>query len=115
MTDIQNFVFEDGFTVCSAWDKLKDLRRKLGAGSEDAKKTYSDAALFLILSRALPKSFGHTVDGLDLHVEMSVEEKIKHLEAKELKLQYDHESAHLARGPSYVPPHRRSNWNRRES
>ncbi|KHJ32231.1 hypothetical protein EV44_g3101 [Erysiphe necator] len=85
MTLIQTFTIGD-MSIINAWDKLKDFRRKLCAADPEAKDTYRDRALLLILIRALPKDFTSTIDTLDAQPDLSVEEKLKRLQTKESRL-----------------------------
>ncbi|KHJ32862.1 hypothetical protein EV44_g4333 [Erysiphe necator] len=85
MTLIQKFTIGD-MSIINAWDKLKDLRRKLCTADPEAKDTYRDRVLLLILIRALPKDFTSTIDTLDAQPDLSVEEKLKRLQIKESRL-----------------------------
>lgn len=85
MTLIQTFTIGD-LSIIDAWDKLKDFRRKLCAADPEAKDTYRDRALLLILIRALPKEFTSTIDTLDAQLDLTVEEKLKRLQTKESRL-----------------------------
>jgi gag-polypeptide of LTR copia-type len=86
MTKIQTFTLDDGSTIIGAWDKLKGYRRKLGAADPEAKGAYTDRSLLLVLTRALPKDYKTMINSLDIQTELTVDEKIKHLEAKEMRL-----------------------------
>ncbi|KAI0992054.1 hypothetical protein K3495_g16132, partial [Podosphaera aphanis] len=88
MTAIQTFSFgmENASTIATAWDKLKDFRRKLINANSKLKETYPDEGLFLVLIRALPSSYGSTVDTLNILLGMSIDEKLKHLQEKERRL-----------------------------
>src|SRR5438045_7349371 len=44
-----------------SWDKLKDYRRKLSAADQEAGKIYSDAAMYLILTRSLSTDYKPTI------------------------------------------------------
>jgi hypothetical protein len=57
MTKIQTFVVDEDKGSFVAWAKLKEYHREVIAADSNLKATYSDAALFLILSRSLPSSF----------------------------------------------------------
>src|SRR4029077_6994353 len=117
MTKIQTFTLDDGSTIIGAWDKLKGYRRKLGAADPEAKGAYTDRSLLLVLTRALPKDYETMIDSLDIQTELTVDEKIKHLEAKEMRLKegIDQERAHVAfrKGGKYVPPQRRGSQDSR--
>lgn len=113
MTMIQTFTFETDSTIIGAWDKLKGYRRKLGAADENARNAYNDSALLLVLIRSLPKEYETTVDTLNAQSSLTVEAKLKHLEAKQIRLQRE-EQAHPASevkskygSGKYVPPQRR--------
>lgn len=111
MTMIQNFTYQPAaqpeMTIIEAWDKLKEYRRHLGAANAKAKDIYNDDALLLILTRALPEEYRNVIDILHIQTNLSIEDKIKHLQAKELRLQDNVEHANIARGGRYIPPHRR--------
>jgi len=51
-------------TIMGSWDKLKGYRHKLEAADANAKSTYNNAALLLVLTRSLPKKFETTIDTL---------------------------------------------------
>ena len=112
MTKIQMFTFGADNTIVGAWDKLKDYRSKLGAADLNAKNAYNDLALLLVLVRALPKEYETTIDTLNAQSTLTVDDKLKHLEAKQMRLQQDEEHAHPAfkiksKSNKYVPPHQR--------
>ncbi|RKF65444.1 hypothetical protein GcM3_121020, partial [Golovinomyces cichoracearum] len=96
LTVIQTFDFSQYDTVTQACDKLKQFRRKLGAANPDMKNAYTDQALFLVLTRSLPQEFVSTIDGIDVQVSMTVDEKLQHLEAKELRIKSTNEAAHAS-------------------
>src|SRR4030088_623869 len=113
MTKIQTFQFEEDATIIGSWDKLKDFRRKLTAADANLKNTYNDEALFLILSRSLPTEYATTIDTLAIQSTMSVDDKLKHLEAKEVRVQEqtakEHAHAAFKSSNKYRPPQRRYN------
>jgi hypothetical protein len=78
--------------------QAKDFRCKLTAADANLKNTYNDEALFLILSRSLPTEYATTIDTLAIQSTMSVDDKLKHLEAKEVRVQEQtaKEHAHAA-------------------
>ncbi|RKF79394.1 hypothetical protein GcM3_056044, partial [Golovinomyces cichoracearum] len=94
LTAIQTFDLNQYHTVTQAWYKLKQFRRKLGAANPDMKNAYTDQALFLVLTRSLPQEFISTIDIIDVQVSMTVDEKLKHLEAKELRIKSTSEASH---------------------
>ncbi|RKF80004.1 hypothetical protein GcM1_197016 [Golovinomyces cichoracearum] len=96
LTAIQTFGFSQYDSVTQAWDKLKQFRRKLGAASPDLKNAYTDQALLLVLTRSLPQEFVSTIDGIDVQTSMTVEEKLQHLRAKELRMKSTSEAAHAS-------------------
>lgn len=110
MTLIQTFTFQPPsqpeMTIMEAWERLKEYRRKLGAANPAAKDMYKDDSLFLILTRSLPTEYASTLDGLDIQEGMTVDTKIKHLQAKELRLK-EYEQAHFARRKQgkWIIPH----------
>jgi hypothetical protein len=86
MTKIQTLQFEEDATIIGSWDKLKDFRRKLAAADANLKNTYNNEALFLILSRSLPTEYATKIDTLAIQSTMSVDDKLKHLKAKEARI-----------------------------
>jgi hypothetical protein len=110
MTKIQTFTFESGSTITSAWDKLKDHRRKLAAAKPSARNAYDDDALLLVLIRALPTEYKVTFDTLNAQRSLAVDERLQTLEAKHADIQ-EEEHAHPAfrvkkHDSKYVPPQR---------
>jgi hypothetical protein len=95
-------------TIIEAWDKLKEYHTKIGAADQAAKSAYQDTELFLRLIRSLPVDYQGVIDALDIHVSLTIEDKIKYLRAKELRLHNVSEQAHIARGPKYNRLHHRS-------
>jgi Reverse transcriptase (RNA-dependent DNA polymerase)/gag-polypeptide of LTR copia-type len=93
MTKIQMFTFESGSTITSAWDKLKDHRRKLAAAKPSAGNAYDDDALLLVLIRALPTEYKVTIDTLNAQRSLTVDERLQTLEAKYADIQ-EEEHAH---------------------
>ncbi|RKF82541.1 hypothetical protein GcM1_170006 [Golovinomyces cichoracearum] len=73
-----------------------DETRKLGAAGPDMKNAYTGQALLLVLTRSLPQEFVSTIDEIDVQTSMTVEEKLQHLEAKELKMKSTSEAAHAS-------------------
>jgi hypothetical protein len=54
------------------------------AADADTNRAYKDSALLLILTRSLPKRFGTTIDTLNAQLNLTVEQKLKFLEEKEV-------------------------------
>ncbi|KAG9384357.1 hypothetical protein A1F94_003904 [Pyrenophora tritici-repentis] len=54
-----------------------------------ATATYKDSALLLVLIRSLPKEFKTTIDTLNAQLNLTVEQKLKFLEEKEVRDQQD--------------------------
>jgi hypothetical protein len=111
MTSIQTFTYEkEGGGITASWDRLKDYRRKLVNANAGMSSTYPDEALLLILIRSLPSSYSSTVDTLNIQTTLSVDDKLKFLEEKEIRLNEEtDEHGHAAfRARKYVPPHQRS-------
>ncbi|PWO17091.1 nuclear pore complex protein Nup107, partial [Pyrenophora tritici-repentis] len=50
---------------------------------------YKDSALLLVLIRSLPKEFKTTIDTLNAQLNLTVEQKLKFLEEKEVRDQQD--------------------------
>ncbi|POS81982.1 hypothetical protein EPUL_006334, partial [Erysiphe pulchra] len=96
LTAIQTFDFSQYGSIVLAWDKLKEFRRKLGVANPDMRNAYSDAALFLVLTRSLPEEYTSTIDSLDVQTVLTVDEKLKHLEMKELRLKASVDNAHAS-------------------
>jgi hypothetical protein len=112
MTGIQTFTFDPESTIVGSWEKLKDYRRKLVLADADTNGAYKDSALLLILIRSLPKRFGTTIDTLNAQLSLTVEQKLKFLEEKEVRDQQDTNEQALPafrKAHKYVPPHKRGN------
>ncbi|KAI1516726.1 Retrotran-gag-2 domain containing protein [Pyrenophora tritici-repentis] len=112
MTRIQKFTFNPGNTIVGSWEKLKDYRRKLVAADADTNGAYKDSALLLVLIRSLPKEFKTTIDTLNAQLNLTVEQKLKFLEEKEVRDQQDANEKALPafrKTEKYVPPYRRRN------
>jgi Reverse transcriptase (RNA-dependent DNA polymerase)/gag-polypeptide of LTR copia-type len=115
--ELHDFSWNEKYTIIDAWNKLKELRRKIIAAKPTAKGQYDEEALFLILVSALPDQYQSTVDTLNIQSNLSVDDQLKHLQNKEerlrLKTEDADESAHAAqareRGARYPhkAPHRR--------
>ena len=114
LTNIQTFEFDNNSTIMGSWDKLKGYRRKLGAADANAKSSYNDAALLLVLTRSLPKKFKTTIDTLSAQSSLTVDDKLKHLEEKESRTSNNTEQARAAtrvRTDKYTIPNRRRSEN----
>jgi len=112
MTRIQTFTFDSESTIIGSWEKLKDYRRKLVSADADTNGAYKDSALLLVLTRSLPKRFGTTIDTLNAQLNLTVEQKLKFLEEKEIRDQQDANEQALPafrKAHKYVPPHKRGN------
>ena len=107
MTKLQTFEFEEGSTIMAAWDKLKDYHQKLSTADQEAGKIYSDAAMYLILTRSLSTDYKPTISTLKIQATLSVEEKLKHLEEQEMSIKEDteHGLAAFKKSSKYIPPH----------
>ncbi|KAA8618348.1 hypothetical protein PtrV1_07777 [Pyrenophora tritici-repentis] len=71
-----------------------------------------DSALLLVLIRSLPKEFKTTIDTLNAQLNLTVEQKLKFLEEKEVRDQQDANEKALPafrKTEKYVPPYRRRN------
>lgn len=97
--ELNNFEFTSELTIMDAYNKLKEIRRKIVSAKPSAKGQYDDEALLLILISALPKVYQSTVDSLSINNDLPVDEQLKHLESKEERLRFapDNEHAHAAR------------------
>lgn len=80
---IQSFVFDEVEGVDAAWETLRQYRRKLISVNPNIRHTYPNVGLLMLLMKKLPESYQTTVDGLHLHDNLSVEEKVMHLVEKE--------------------------------
>ena len=76
---------------------------------------YSDPALFLVLTRVLPPEYATTIDTLDIQTQLSVDDKLKHLIAKENRLENNLEHANIAKSSRYISPFRRERSSSAES
>ena len=98
--ELHDFSWNDKFTVIDAWNKLKEIRRKIIAAKPSAKGQYDDESLLLILTSALPDSYQSTVDTLNVQTNLTVDDQLKHLQNKEERLglgtNSDKESGHAA-------------------
>ncbi|KAI1005001.1 hypothetical protein K3495_g3214 [Podosphaera aphanis] len=108
MTMIQNFNFDEVSGIDDCWEKLKEFRRKLVSADISLQNMYPDSALFLVLTQTLPSEYKATKDGLRLHKNMSIEDKLRELAKVENDLKRE-ENAHAAveKTGKYLPPHRR--------
>ncbi|KAI0994162.1 hypothetical protein K3495_g14020, partial [Podosphaera aphanis] len=108
MTLIQNFKFDEVSGIDGCWEKLKELRRKLVSADISLKNMYPDSALFLVLTQTLPSEYKATKDGLRLHKDMLIEDKLRELAEVENDLKRE-ENAHATvdKTGKYLPPHRR--------
>ena len=79
MTKLQTFQLDESKGLDHAWIKLKQYRRKAIAADSNLKNTYSDNALFLILTRALPDSYKPITRGFITQPNLGIEEKLKML------------------------------------
>lgn len=52
--ELYSFVWNDSLTIIDAWNKLKDIRRKIIAAKPLARAQYDDNSLMIILTTALP-------------------------------------------------------------
>jgi hypothetical protein len=89
MTRIQTFIFDSESSIVGSWEKLKDYRRKLVSADVDPNGAYKDSALLLILIRSLPMRFRTTIDTLNAQLNLTVEQKLKFLEEKEVRDKQD--------------------------
>ena len=78
----------------------------------DTNGAYKDSALLLILIRSLPRRFETTIDTLNAQLSLTVEQKLKFLEEKEVRDKQDPNEQALPafqKAQKYVPPHKRDN------
>ena len=119
--ELHDFSWNDKFTVIDAWNKLKEIRRKIVAAKPSAKGQYDDESLLLILTSVLPDSFQSTVDTLNVQTHLTVDDQLKHLQNKEERLglssDNDKESGHAAhaRGKGIRTKRTRNFFERRKS
>ena len=110
MTKIQTFTFSPESTIVGSWEMLKDYRRKLVAADAAFNGVYQDSALLLVLCRSLPESFTTTIDTFNAQLNLTVKQKLKFLEEKEIRnKQKADEQAHAAfrKTDKYIPPQKR--------
>lgn len=110
MTKIQTFTFSPESTIVGSWEMLKDYRRKLVAADPAFNGAYQDSALLLVLCRSLPEAFTTTIDTFNAQLNLTVKQKLKFLEEKEIRNQQKaDEQAHAAfrRTDKYIPPQKR--------
>lgn len=106
---IKIFSFDDtpDMTIIGAWDKLKDLRWKLLFADASAGALCMDKSLFQSLTLFLPDEYKVIINIIRVvSSTLSINDKIKHLQVKEAEIQNSGDSAYLAKGKKYVPPHR---------
>lgn len=84
--ELNNFEFTGDLTINDAWNKLKDLRRKIIAAKPTSKGQYDDESLMLILTNSLPNQFQSVIDDLNINSNLSIDDQLKHLESKEERL-----------------------------
>jgi len=72
--DLNNFTWSENLTITDAWNKLKELRRKISSSKPSAKGQYDDEALMLILTTALPQPYQSTIDSLNINTSLSVDD-----------------------------------------
>jgi hypothetical protein len=78
----------------------------------DTNRAYKDSALLLVLIRSLPPNFRTTIDTLNAQLNLTVEQKLKFLEEKEVRDKQDTNEQALPafrKAQKYVPPHKRGN------
>ncbi|KAG9384292.1 hypothetical protein A1F94_006203 [Pyrenophora tritici-repentis] len=72
------------------WFRRNKVKLKGRKSSMSARKSaYKDSALLLVLIRSLPKEFKTTIDTLNAQLNLTVEQKLKFLEEKEVRDQQD--------------------------
>jgi hypothetical protein len=76
------------------WDKLKGYYHKLEATDTEAKNAYTDKSLLLILTRALLKDYKTIINSLNIQTRLTMDEKLKHLEVKKMRLKEDTDREH---------------------
>jgi hypothetical protein len=87
MTKIQTFTFNPENKIVGSWETLKDYRRKLVAADALFNEAFQDSALLLVLCRSLPESFTTTIDTFNAQLNLTVKQKLKFLEEKEIRTQ----------------------------
>ena len=85
MTRIQTFTLDSESTIIGSWEKLKDYRRELVAAHADNNGAYKDSSLLLIHVRSLPMRSRTTIDTLNAQLNLTVEQKLKLQEEKEVR------------------------------
>lgn len=66
---------------------LKDYRRKLVTADAMFKVAFQDSALLLVLCRSLPESFTTTIDIISAQHNLTIMQKLRYLEEKEVRNQ----------------------------
>jgi hypothetical protein len=97
--ELHDFTWNNNFTIIDAWNKLKEIRRKIIAAKPLARTQYDDDSLMLILTTVLPDQYQSTVDTLNIQADLSIDDQIKHLQNKEERLGLgtdERESGHAA-------------------
>ena len=118
--ELHDFSWDDKFTVVDAWNKLKEIRRKIVAAKPSAKGQYDDESLLLILTSVLPDLYQSTVDTLNVQTHLTVDDQLKHLQNKEERLglsaEHSKESGHAAymRGGGTRTKRSRTSFRQRE-
>ncbi|KAI1000195.1 hypothetical protein K3495_g8003 [Podosphaera aphanis] len=99
MTRIQTFTFDEDKGIFAAWSLLKDHRRKLVAANPNLRQTYPDEALFLILTRSLPKSFKLLSRASIAQLNLTIQEKMDMLIEHKMDLREEEvaEMAHFSK------------------
>ncbi|RKF80915.1 hypothetical protein GcC1_031025, partial [Golovinomyces cichoracearum] len=92
--------------IHSAWENLKNQRRKLIAADESFRSAYPDRTLFLILAKTLPSTYSAILDSFSGN-NWTVEEKLNILIEKEGDSRA-HERAHPAFGRSHYQQQRQN-------
>lgn len=113
MTKIQTFTFDKDKGIFAAWSLLKDYRRKLVAANPNLRQTYPDEALFLILTRSLPKSFKPLTRAFIAQPNLTIQEKMDMLIEHEMELREEDvaESAHFSKANAKGSKKRQQTYN----
>ncbi|KAI1568040.1 hypothetical protein PtrEW4_006534, partial [Pyrenophora tritici-repentis] len=69
--------------------RLTEAMEELEIAETDKHTKIRDSALLLVLIRSLPKEFKTTIDTLNAQLNLTVEQKLKFLEEKEVRDQQD--------------------------
>jgi hypothetical protein len=83
---LTSFVLEDGVSIENAWTRLHELRRRIVAQDASLKAVFDEKRLFQYLLASLPVEYTVTRDTLDAQPNLSLQERLAMLQAKEHRI-----------------------------